>query len=195
VDEDLIQRLYSAIVAVEEATANLAPYAPTPPELIEVVVDLVALLLGVLNDDKQPVIVEAGCGDGRVARALASKLLGHVVCVEIARDLCLKARQFELPSLDVVEADLRYLPLARPADVAYAYLLPDGVAESIRANVSRILISLDYYAPKHRPTAYTVYSYHYIYVYVLDPSVDEDTVARLLNNLPELINSTDNPNT
>ncbi len=190
-DEDVVALVHRALRVLEEAEATLAPYAPTPPELVDRLAAVAAALAARLAGPRQPLLLEAGCGDGRVAEALAAASQGYTVCLELDAELCARARRRAGLLVDVVQADLRRPPLARGLHLAYAYLLPDGVAEVIRHGLARIVLSLDYAAPGYAPRAHAVLDRHYLYVYAL--GVDVDRVADLLEKLPELLDAADQP--
>lgn len=135
------------------------PWIPTEERVIKYIVEL-------LKAGKGKVIAELGCGDGRVAVALA-KTGSKVLCIELRRELVRKARQRVLKeSVDdlvtVIEGDFMHVPLNN-VDGAYAYLTEDSNAklrhklESELRSYARI-VTLDFPIPGWEPTHVTIVS-------------------------------------
>ncbi|MET1100902.1 MAG: class I SAM-dependent methyltransferase [Pyrodictiaceae archaeon] len=164
-DEDIIQRLYSFLALVEESTGYLSPYAPTPRDVVDDVVRLIAGLIN--NETRQPILYEPGCGKAHVALELSKRLGGYTVCLEIDEELAKEAHRRVLSSkevlTEVVIGDLRYFNLRR-LDLVYAYLLsyPVMLLEKLLPRGSRI-VSLDYLGSK-KPTTIVDLGYHKLYV-------------------------------
>lgn len=109
--------LPEAVYAAREADA---PYVPTPPEVIEGMLDMVALKAG-------EHLVDLGSGDGRIPRA-AARRGASALGVEI--DGALVARARSLARLEGLEERARFVRddlftvSLRGADVVTLYLLP-----------------------------------------------------------------------
>ncbi|EWG08116.1 MAG: 50S ribosomal protein L11 methyltransferase [Candidatus Aramenus sulfurataquae] len=75
----------------------LVPFVPSPPEVVEE-------MLKCANLSKDDVLLDLGCGDGRIIKAAKKNF--HVrmaIGVEINNDLCLEARD---PDVEVVCGDM-----------------------------------------------------------------------------------------
>lgn len=97
------------------------PYVPTPPEVVEGMLDMAALKAGER-------LIDLGSGDGRIPRA-AARRGADALGVEIDAGLVARARS--LTRLDGLEARARFTRddlftvSLRDADVVTLYLLPD----------------------------------------------------------------------
>ncbi len=93
----------------------LVPFVPSPPEVVEE-------MLKCANLSKDDVLLDLGCGDGRIIKT--AKKLFRVkmgIGVEINKDLCLEARD---PDVEVICGDMVFLSevLIPRATVITAYL-------------------------------------------------------------------------
>jgi len=102
------------------ARAKDVPYVPTPPEVVEGMLDMAALKAGER-------LIDLGSGDGRIPRA-AARRGATALGVEIDGDLVARARS--LTRLEGLEEHARFLRddlftvSLRDADVVTLYLLP-----------------------------------------------------------------------
>ena len=147
----------------------VAPFVPTPPRVLREVRRLAAYLLR--DAQRQPVLYDAGCGNGVVAAALAETTMGYTVCVELntlrAEEAWYTVRRRGLGHLvDVVVGDvLSFTP--RRVSLAYAFLMPepmDLLADLLPAGT--VLVSLDF--PTSRLVEVTSISVgvHTLFVYL-----------------------------
>jgi len=135
------------------------PWIPTEGRVVKYIVEL-------LKAGKGKVIAELGCGDGRVAIALA-KAGSKVLCIELRRELVRKARQNVLEGglddlVTVIEGDFMRVPLSN-VDGVYAYLTEDSNAELRRKLESELrsgarVVTLDFPIPGWEPTHVTIVS-------------------------------------
>lgn len=98
------------------------PWIPTEERVIKYVIEL-------LKASRGKVIAELGCGDGRIAIALA-KAGSRVLCIELRRELARKARQNIRKEgvnnlVTVIEDDFTRVPLNN-VDGVYAYLTEES---------------------------------------------------------------------
>ncbi len=135
------------------------PWIPTEERVVRYIVEL-------LKAGKGKVIAELGCGDGRVAIALA-KAGSKVLCIELRRELVRKAKQNILEGgvddlVTVIEGDFMRVPLNN-VDGVYAYLTEDSNAELRRKLESELrsgarVVTLDFPIPGWEPTHVTIVS-------------------------------------
>jgi SAM-dependent methyltransferase len=97
------------------------PYEPTPPAVVERMIDLAEVHSG-------DVVYDLGCGDGRIVIAAVRKKGVRGVCVEIDSELVRKSRENATRAgvadrIRFVEADLFETPIA-DATVVMLYLWP-----------------------------------------------------------------------
>ena len=122
-DETNVIRVYPGSHGREDA-ADLAPFVPTPPEVIERMLDL-----GAVGPDD--VVYDLGCGDGRMVIAAAKTRGSHAVGIELDAALieeCKAAAEREgvtrlvrFLRLDATKASLT------EATVLLLYLLPESL--------------------------------------------------------------------
>ncbi len=135
------------------------PWIPTEGRVIKYIVEL-------LKAGKGKVIAELGCGDGRVAIALA-KTGSKVLCIELRGELARKARQNVLKEgvddlVTVIEGDFMHVPLNN-VDGVYAYLTESSNAklrqklESELRSSARV-VTLDFPIPGWEPIHVTIVS-------------------------------------
>ena len=74
-----------AVGAGAQAPASLAPYVPTPP-------DVVARMLALARTGPGDTVVDLGCGDGRIVIAAAQKFGARGIGIDIAEGLIARAR-------------------------------------------------------------------------------------------------------
>ena len=132
------------------------PWVPTREEVIKALLSLLSIPSGYT-------VYDIGCGDGRVAIALAEEFPGiHVKCVEARKDLVDKARKaIEEKGLasrvEVIEGDFFKISLS-DADLIYMYLLT-SVNQKLRPKLEEelrqgtIIVSLDFPIPGWNPVA------------------------------------------
>ncbi len=135
------------------------PWIPTEERVVRYIAEL-------LKAGKGKVIAELGCGDGRVAIALA-KAGSKVLCIELRRELVRKAKQNVLEEgvddlVTVIEGDFMHVPLNN-VDGVYAYLTEDSNAELRRKLESELrsgarVVTLDFPIPGWEPTHVTIVS-------------------------------------
>lgn len=130
------------------------PWVPTRDEVIR-------SLVSILNPKEGDVVYDVGCGDGRVAVALAEAFPHiRVKCIELRSDLAERARQAvrerDLTGrVEVIEADFFKTPL-RDADIIYMYLLT-SVNQKLRPKLEEelkpgaIVVTLDFPIPGWNP--------------------------------------------
>ena len=97
------------------------PYEPTPPAVVERMIDLAEVHSG-------DVVYDLGCGDGRIVIAAVRRRGVRGVCVEIDPDLVQKSRENAKAAgvadrIQFVEGDLFEAPIA-DATVVTLYLWP-----------------------------------------------------------------------
>ncbi len=146
------------------------PWVPTHDDVIETVVKLIRPLSG-------DTVYELGCGDGRVAAAIAKAHRVPVVCVEIREDLVKRAKRYIAEQgvakyVTVLRGDFFTLNLSRAA-IVYMYLLT-SVNQKLRPKLERelplgsIIVSLDFPVPGWTPLGYVEMSRSWqrmLYVY------------------------------
>ena len=129
------------------------PWVATSRDVVDVVVRLIRPRPG-------DVVYELGCGDGRVAVAIAAAHRVPVVCIELRSELARKAREAARKMgvedlVRVVEADFFTTPV-RDASIVYMYLLT-SVNQKLRPKLETelrrgaIVISLDFPVPGWNP--------------------------------------------
>jgi len=114
---------------------NLAPYIPSPQEVVD-------KMLEVANIKPGELVYDLGSGDGRIVITAAQRYHARAVGVELRADLCKStlARIRELGLADrvtLIHGDLLKVDL-RPADVVTIYLLTSS-NERLRPNLERDL--------------------------------------------------------
>lgn len=172
------------------------PWVPTRDEVIR-------SLVSILRPKRGDIIYDIGCGDGRVAVALAEAFPHvHVRCVELRSDLAERARQAVkerglADRVEVIEADFFKIPL-EDADIVYMYLLT-SVNQKLRPKLESelkpgaIVVSLDFPVPGWNPI--TTYELQrswqrtfYIYVRgISDQSLEPLDKGKLLHQALERI--------
>ncbi|WP_338252511.1 class I SAM-dependent methyltransferase [Pyrodictium abyssi] len=172
------------------------PWVPTRDEVIR-------SLVSILRPKRGDIIYDIGCGDGRVAVALAEAFPHiRVRCVELRSDLAERARQVVrerglADRVEVIEADFFKIPLG-DADIVYMYLLT-SVNQKLRPKLESelkpgaIVVSLDFPVPGWNPI--TTYELQrswqrtfYIYVRgISDQSLEPLDRGKLLHQALERI--------
>lgn len=149
-----------------------APWVPTPINIVESVLDLISVSVG-------DVVVDLGCGDGRVVIEVA-KRGAKGVCIEIDAKLIEIARNKEQQlnveerivfiNDDMFKVDISY------ATIVYMYLttniinkLKSKILTELRPGTT--IISLDYSLDWLEPVEIVEFStntkYHKIYIYIV----------------------------
>jgi hypothetical protein len=122
-DQSDVIRVYPGSHGREDA-ADLAPFVPTPPDVVE-------RMLGLADIGKADVVYDLGCGDGRMVIAAAKTYGAHGVGVEI--DPALVAECRSAAAREGVSKLVRFLEMdatrARlsEATVVAVYLLPESL--------------------------------------------------------------------
>ena len=114
---------------------RLAPYVPSPPQVVEVMLKLAGV-------NEQDTVYDLGSGDGRIVIAAAQQFGARAVGVEIDPGLVKETRQRvrELNLADrveIVEQDAMQVDLG-PASVVTLYLLTSS-NEMLRPNLEKTL--------------------------------------------------------
>jgi predicted RNA methylase len=114
---------------------NLAPSIPTPPSVVEKMLEAAQVKA---ND----VVYDLGSGDGRIVIAAAQKFGARAVGVEMLPDLCRQAQQRirELGLADrasIVEGNVFHVDFS-PATVVTMYFMTDS-NERLRPNLEKYL--------------------------------------------------------
>ncbi len=128
------------------------PWVPSNDDVVKAIVSL-------LRPKPTDIFYDIGCGDGRVALAVAERHRIRSVCIELRPDLVRKAREAvhskHLESLvTVIEGDFYEEPLTN-ATIVYMYLLT-SVNQKLRPKLERelangtIILSLDFPIPGWR---------------------------------------------
>jgi SAM-dependent methyltransferase len=122
-DENDLLRLYPGSHGLEDA-ADLAPYVPTPPEVVDRMIELAAI-------GPEDVVYDLGCGDGRMVIAAAKSRGARGVGIELDAALLEECRAsaaregvsklVKFVRLDATKADLT------KATVVLLYLLPESL--------------------------------------------------------------------
>ncbi len=125
----------AAAAQTPEASKSLAPWVPTPPEIVD-------KLLEAGEVKANEVVYDLGAGDGRVVIAAAKKFKARAVGVEISPKLVETAMQrIKEEGLEdrakIIHGDLREVDLS-PADVVVLYLLTSS-NELLRPNLEKSL--------------------------------------------------------
>ncbi len=155
---------------------NLAPYVPSPPRVVEMMLDVAGLKPG-------ETVYDLGCGDGRVLVTAAQKFKAKAVGVEISEGL-VKATRENIKrmglesSVQVVQGDATQANVSA-ADVVTLYLLTHS-NELLRPNLESQLrpgarvVSHDFeirgWKPTRVETCMVNNRQHRIYVYVMPPA-------------------------
>jgi len=165
--------------------------------------DVIRSLVSILRPKEGDIVYDIGCGDGRVAVALAEAFPHiRIKCVELRSDLVEKARKLVVERnlagrVEVIEVDFFKIPLG-DADIVYMYLLT-SINQRLRPKLESelkpgaIVISLDFPVPGWNPV--TTYELQrswqrtfYIYVRgVSDQSLEPLDRSKLLHEALERI--------
>ncbi len=149
---------------------SLAPFVPSPPSALKWLRKNLRRLLGMSRAKGQPVVYEAGCGEGIVARLVADITKSYVVCLEIDSErveasMSLTRRSGLDLYIDHVEGDLSSFYLRR-ADLVYAYLFPGAMKPLYdRLPEGSLLLSLDFSVPGKTPLELHEIGAHGFYLY------------------------------
>ncbi len=114
---------------------KLAPFVPSPPEVVEKMLQLANVKAG-------DTVYDLGCGDGRIVIMAAQKFAAKAVGVELDDELYKKTseRVKELQLQDkvkIIHGNLLDVDLS-PATVVTLYLLPDA-NDKVRPNLEKYL--------------------------------------------------------
>jgi SAM-dependent methyltransferase len=134
-DETSIVRVYPGSHGREDA-ADLAPYVPTPPEVVAKMLELAAV-------GKDDVVYDLGCGDGRLVIAAAAKRGARGVGVELDPALVEECRAAAEKAgvgklVRFLHQDATKVRLTE-ATVLLLYLLPESL-EVLKPNFERDLV-------------------------------------------------------
>ena len=110
------------VPGVTPAPVKDVPYVPTPPEVVERMIQLAAVRSG-------DVLYDLGCGDGRIVIAAVKKPGVRGVCVDIDPERIAESKRNAAAAgvtdrIRFVEGDLFKVPIA-DATVMTLYLMPD----------------------------------------------------------------------
>lgn len=131
----LIAALSLAGLCAQDHSKSLAPWVPTPPEIVDRLLEAGEVKAGEL-------VYDLGAGDGRVLIAAAKKYKAKAVGVELSPKLVDAAnRRIKEEGLEgrctVIQGDLREVDLSS-ADVVVLYLLTRS-NELLRPNLEKTL--------------------------------------------------------
>jgi SAM-dependent methyltransferase len=132
------------------------PWVPTHDDVLQVVLEL-------LRPRPGDTVYELGCGDGRVAVAIAKRYRVPVVCIELRSDLVKRALRNAAASgvddlVKVVEANFFEIDMS-DARIVYMYLLT-SVNQKLRPKLEReltrgsVVVSLDFPIPGWNPVGF-----------------------------------------
>jgi hypothetical protein len=115
----------------------LAPYVPTPPEVIDAMLKLAAVQAG-------DILYDLGSGDGRIIVKAAEKLRASTVGIEFDEELCAVTRRAIAERhlegrVRVIQGDIFEQNLSE-ASVVTAYLLPQSlgkIAPSLKTQLKK----------------------------------------------------------
>jgi len=107
----------------KEKLKNLAPFVPTPEKVVEKMLKLAKV-------NKNDIIYDLGCGDGRIVVMAAEKYGARGIGIEIDPDRVSEARErvkkYGVEKLvDIIQKDALKVDLS-PATVVTLYLTPEG---------------------------------------------------------------------
>ncbi len=132
------------------------PWVPTNEEVIEKLVELLKSRVEKLGPG---LFVDVGCGDGRVAIAVAQRLRLPTLCIELKAELALRARRNAERAkvghlVEVVQADFFTMDVSR-ARYIYMYLLLSvntKLEPKLRRELRRntVIVTLDFPIPGWR---------------------------------------------
>lgn len=157
------------------SNSYLAPYVPSPQQIVDKMLESAALKPG-------ETLYDLGSGDGRVLITAAQKYRVKAVGVEISDDLVKstgdQVRRLNLQDMvTVIHGDLMDVNLS-PADVVIIYL-ETGSNDKLRPNLERYLkagarvVSHDFQVPGWKPTRVEKIDFynrpHRIYIYEMPP--------------------------
>lgn len=158
----LIAGYIAAMAGPPEFEGQLAPFVPTPPEVVERMV--------ALGDVEGKYVVDLGAGDGRLMVAALEAGAAGVVGYELHEERCNALRA---KSLNVFHDDIREAVLL-DTDVVFLYLLPTSNAE-LKAKLlaemkpGALVISHDFdmpdWQPEHRESVKCADRNHAVYVW------------------------------
>ncbi len=146
----------------------MAPFVPTPPRVLKWLRKTVEDLF--VDKRSQPIVYDAGCGNGIVIEVLSTSVLAYGVCTELNTMRAYEAWRFIKTRnsghlVDVVIGDILSFRL-RKLDLAYAFLMPlpmDSLAELLPENA--LLVSLDFPTTKLQLEAVVPIGSHTVYIY------------------------------
>ena len=129
--------LLATVVAAQEKEKieKLAPYVPSPPEVVERMLKLAGVKAG-------DIVYDLGCGDGRIVIMAAQKFGAKGVGVEMDDELFAKASQTAKDlhlenKVKFIHGDLLKVDLSE-ASVVTLYLLPTS-NDKVRPNLEKYL--------------------------------------------------------
>ncbi len=149
----------------------IVPWVPSKAEVVEAV-------LRVLRPKQGDVFLDLGCGDGRIAVAVAREYGVYSICVELKEGLIERARRRADREgvshlVEVVQSDLYEYVLKR-VTILYMYLLTSAnytLREKLEEELKpgAIILSLDFPVPGWQPVCVLQLPcswQRYLYVYV-----------------------------
>lgn len=119
----------------EKKAEKLAPFVPSPPQVVEKMLQLADVKPG-------DTVYDLGCGDGRIVIMAAQKFGAKAVGVELDDDLYQKTservKELKLEGkVKIIHGNLLDVDLS-PATVVTLYLLPDS-NDKVRPNLEKYL--------------------------------------------------------
>jgi len=167
--------VYAGSLAAQDFSKdNLAPYLPSPQEVVEHMLDAARVKPGEM-------VYDLGSGDGRVVITAAQKYKANAVGIEISDILCKSAvkkiNALGLGSQVTIVHDSALKVDLSPADVVTIYLLTSS-NERLRPNLEKYLkptarvVSLNFGMPGWKParveTVHADRQTHTIYIYEMN---------------------------
>jgi 16S rRNA A1518/A1519 N6-dimethyltransferase RsmA/KsgA/DIM1 with predicted DNA glycosylase/AP lyase activity len=152
---------------------SLAPFFPSSP-------DIVRMMLRLASTSKDDIILDLGCGDGRILIMAvkefgAKKAVGYEMRPELYRETLNKVMQMGLGGRIVLYNDDLMRADLREATVITVYLTTDG-NEKLRpkllkdARKGTRIVSHDFVFDKWNPTAVEEWNGHTLYLYAVPDS-------------------------
>ena len=153
------------------STRPIVPWVPSKSEVLDAI-------LGILRPRRGDVFLDLGCGDARIAAAVAKRFSVYSICVELKDRLLEKAKRRVSEEgvghlVEVVQSDLYEYPL-KGVNIIYMYLLTSAnyaLRERLEKELDpgTVIISLDFPIPGWQPVCVLQLPcswQRYLYIYV-----------------------------